>query len=89
MGMQGAGNVVTIPANARNKAAALVFVHWLTSAETQTAFNQAFGSAPQHPEAKSDAALISSGQRAFSTTRIVRPFGDDIRAQFLEQVTLN
>lgn len=89
MGMQGAGNVVTIPANAQHKAAALVFVNWLTSAETQTGLNQFFGSAPQHPDANSDAALLSPEQRALSTMRIVRPFGDDIRAQFLEQVTLN
>lgn len=88
-GMPAGGNMVTVPANAKHKAAALVFISWLTSAETQTRFNQHFGSAPQHPDANSDAALLSPEDRAKSLIRIPKPLLDDVRAQFIEKVTLN
>lgn len=88
-GMPSGGNMVVIPANAKNKAAALVFVHWLTSARTQTVFNQKFGAAPQHPDASSEAALVPMADRAKATNRIGKPLSDDVRAQFIEKVTLN
>ncbi len=88
-GMPAGGNLVTIPANAKHKAAALVFISWLTSPETQTAFNQRFGSAPQHPDADSSQALISSDDRQKAIIRIPNPLLGDVRAQFIEQVTLN
>lgn len=88
-GMPGGGNVVGIPANAKNKAAALVFTHWLTSAETQAQFNATFGIAPQHPEADATAALVTMDQRARSTDWAPLPFGDAVKNGFIENVALN
>lgn len=42
MGMNGGGNAVAIPLNAPHPAAVVVFVNWLTSAETQSMFNKDF-----------------------------------------------
>ena len=66
-GMNGGKNLVSIPANAENPAAAMVFIDWLTSADTQSALNETFGSAPQHPDASDAFALIDNSQRANST----------------------
>lgn len=88
-GMPGGGNVVGIPANAPHKAAALVFIHWLASAETQASFNAIFGIAPQHPDASADAALVTMEQRGFSTDWAPPPFGDDVKNGFIDNVALN
>ncbi len=88
-GMPGGGNVVGIPTNASHPAAALVFIDWLTSAETQAEFNVLFGIAPQHPDASADAALVPMEQRAYSTDWAPPPFGDDIKNGFVENVALN
>lgn len=87
-GMPGGGNVVGIPANAKHKAAALVFIHWLTSAKTQTKFTQEFGSVAQNADADSSASLIPPGDRKASFTWATRPLGDDIKNQFIKNVTL-
>ncbi|MDA7430638.1 extracellular solute-binding protein [Primorskyibacter aestuariivivens] len=66
-GMNGGGNVVAIPKNAPHPAAALVFISWLTSAETQTELNKTFGSAPSNSNSDDSFALISNAERANST----------------------
>lgn len=66
-GMNGGGNVVAIPTNATNPAAALVLAHWLSSAATQTLFNQTFGTAPANAGADSAGALIPAEDRANRT----------------------
>jgi putative spermidine/putrescine transport system substrate-binding protein len=88
-GFPGGGNVVGIPANAKHKAAALVFINWLTSAKTQTEFAKTFGIAPQHPEADSSVGLIPAADRKFSTVWAAKPFGDDIKKAFTGQVLQN
>ncbi|MET3614070.1 putative spermidine/putrescine transport system substrate-binding protein [Rhizobium aquaticum] len=88
-GMPGGGNVVAIPANARHKAAALVFINWLTSGKTQTQFAKVFGIAPQNPDADSSVGLIPAADRKFSTVWAAKPFGDDIKKTFVGKVTLN
>lgn len=88
-GMPSGGNLVVIPANAKHKAAALVLVHWLTSARTQTTFSEHFGAVPQNLDASSDAALVSKEERAKATNRIAKPLSDDVRAAFIDKVTLN
>lgn len=87
-GLPGGGNVVSVPANAKHKAAALVLVNWLTSGKTQTAFSREFGSAPQNPDADSSAALLPQADRAKSLTWAAKPLGDDLNKQFVENVTL-
>ncbi len=88
-GMPGGGNVVAIPANSKHKAAALVFINWLTSGKTQTQFAKSYGIAPQNPDADSSAGLIPAAQRKFSTLWVAKPFGDDIKKTFVSKVTLN
>ncbi|MCF1450686.1 extracellular solute-binding protein [Agrobacterium vitis] len=87
-GMPGGGNVVGIPANAKHKAAALLFIHWLTSAKTQTKFTQDFGVTVQNADADSTASLIPQGERKTSLTWASKPLGDDIKNQFIQNVTL-
>lgn len=88
-GFAGGGNVVGIPANAKHKAAALVFIHWLTSAKIQTEFAKTFGIAPQHPDADSSVGLIPAADRTFSTVLVAKPFGNDIKKTFISQVLQN
>ncbi len=88
MGMNGGGNGVAIPKNAPNKAAALLFVDWLTSAETQTAFNREFGTAPMHDKADDSFALVPASQRAYRTPWAPNPFEKDVKEYFIENVIL-
>lgn len=87
--MPGGGNVVGIPANAPQKAAALVFIDWLTNADTQTNLNKVFGIAPQNPDASAEFALVTAEERANSANWAAKNLGDAIIAQFIEKVTLN
>ncbi|EFO28727.1 extracellular solute-binding protein [Roseibium sp. TrichSKD4] len=88
MGMSGGGNGVAIPLNAPNAAAALVFVNWLTSAETQTALNVSFGTAPTHADADGSKALVPAEQRVYQTGWASKPFYSDMLAHFVEEVVL-
>lgn len=88
MGMNGGGNGVAIPQNAPNPAAAAVFVNWLTSAETQTMFNQTFGTAPMHADADDSAALVSNAQRENRTPWGSKPVIDDVVKAFIDNVIL-
>jgi putative spermidine/putrescine transport system substrate-binding protein len=87
-GMNGGGNYNIIPANAPHPAAALVFLNWVSSAETQTAFNQVFGAAPMHPEADDSKALVPNEMRQYSTIWPGNPFNTEIRQAFVENVVL-
>ena len=87
--MPGGGNVVGIPANAKHKAAALVFINWLTSADVQTRFNKTFGIAPQNPNASSEFALVPAEMRANGNDWASKELNDAIIAQFIDKVTLN
>ena len=87
-GMNGGGNYNIVPANAPHPAAALVFMNWVSSAETQTAFNQVFGAAPMHPEADDSKALVPNEMRQYSTIWPGNPFNTEIRQAFVENVVL-
>jgi putative spermidine/putrescine transport system substrate-binding protein len=87
-GMNGGGNFNIIPANAPHPAAALVFLNWVSSAETQTAFNQVFGAAPMHPEADDSKSLVPNEMRKYSTIWPGNPFNTEIRQAFVENVVL-
>ena len=88
-GMNGGGNVVTIPANAPNPAAALLFVSWLTSAETQTQLNVEFGAAPSNTKADDTYALIPNVQRGNSTSWGAPLPSDDVVPALIENVFQN
>ncbi len=87
-GMNGGGNAVTIPANAPNKAAAMLFIHWLTSPETQSELNVQFGSSPQHPEASDEFALVPNAQREFRTVWMDQPYGELINQTFIDRIMM-
>jgi putative spermidine/putrescine transport system substrate-binding protein len=88
MGMFGGGNSVSIPANAENPNAALVFINWLTSPEIQTRFNVEFGTAPMHAEADDSKALVSMEMRARQTIWPVQPFRAAVETAFIDNVIL-
>lgn len=88
MGMFGGGNSISIPANAPNPNAALVFIDWLTSPEIQTTFNVQFGTAPMHAEADDSAALVSMEMRARQTIWPVQPFRGAVETAFIDNVIL-
>ncbi len=88
MGMYGGGNGIVVPKNAPNLNAALFFANWLLSAETQTAFNTEFGTAPLHKLADDSNALIPNSQRAFRTNWAAQPFRGVVEEQFVENVIL-
>ena len=87
-GMNGGGNLNVVPKNAPHPAAALVFVNWVSSAETQTTFNKVFGAAPMHPNADDSFALVPNAQRANSRNWPANPFGSEITKAFIENVAL-
>lgn len=86
MGMNGGGNGVAIPKNAPNPAAAAVFINWLTSAETQTMFNQQFGTAPMNAEADDSQALVPAEQRQYRQPWGAQPFRGAVETAFIENV---
>jgi putative spermidine/putrescine transport system substrate-binding protein len=87
-GMPGGGNVVGVPANAKHKAAALLFVDWLTSAETQNLLAEEMGSSPVNSDATGVAGGVPAAQRAYSIDWFPTKETDAMRAQFLETVVL-
>ncbi|MCV3300526.1 extracellular solute-binding protein [Pantoea ananatis] len=87
-GMPGGGNMVAIPKNAPHKAAALLFIHWLTLPTTQRLFQQVYGITPQNKEVNRDAGLINSKERVHGTQFMPKPLGDEVRTEFSNQVLL-
>ena len=87
-GMSGGGNFVTIPANTKNKAASLVFVNWLMSADTQSKLNEVFGVAPQHPDADASAALIPQEMRQFASEPFSSAYSTENSRQFTRNVMM-
>lgn len=88
MGMNGGGNGVAIPLNAEHPAAAAVFIDWLTSADTQSALNRDFGTAPMNAAADDSNALVSNDQRDRLRVWQAKPFADDLTAAFIDNVIL-
>lgn len=87
-GMPGGGNVVGIAANAKHKAASLLFIDWLTSAETQGQLAKQMGSAPVNSDTPVPEGGLTPEQRANGTEWLPVKSGDAIKAQFLEKVVL-
>ena len=88
-GMPGGGNLAGSPSNAPHPAAALLFMNWLTSAETQTALNQTYGSAPQNAGASSAFGLVSAEDRKHATSPVPTAIGDALRRLFIDRVVLD
>lgn len=88
MGMNGGGNSAAVPQNAPHSAAAMVFIDWLTSAETQTGFNVRFGAAPMHADADDSHALVPASQRVNRVGEAAQPFKGEMEEYFIENVVL-
>jgi putative spermidine/putrescine transport system substrate-binding protein len=63
MGLPGGGDTLGIPANAPNKAAALLFISYLTEAETQKKMNAVLGSYLARTDIGGESALLPEEQR--------------------------
>ena len=63
MGLPGGGDTLGIPANAPNKAAALLFISYLTEAETQKKLNAVLGSYLARTDVAGESALLPEDQR--------------------------
>jgi len=85
-GMNGGVNLVMVPANAPNPAAALVFIDWLTSAETQAELNAVFGSSPTNPEADDSNSLVPAAQRENQREWASQPYKDEFVQTFVDRI---
>jgi putative spermidine/putrescine transport system substrate-binding protein len=63
MGLPGGGDSVGIPKNAPHKAAAMLFIDFLTSAEMQAEMNKVIGSYPARTDVAIENALLPEEQR--------------------------
>ena len=63
MGLPGGGDTLGIPANAPNKAAALLFISYLTEAEAQKKMNAVLGSYLARTDVAGESALLPEEQR--------------------------
>jgi putative spermidine/putrescine transport system substrate-binding protein len=63
MGLPGGGDSVGIPKNAPHKAAALLFIDFLTSPEMQLEMNRMIGSYPARTDVATENALLPEDQR--------------------------
>jgi putative spermidine/putrescine transport system substrate-binding protein len=63
LGLPGGGDTLGIPTNAPNKAGALLFINYLTEADTQKKLNASLGSYVARTDFKGDAALIPEEER--------------------------
>lgn len=63
MGLPGGGDTLGIPVNAPNKAAALLFISYLTEAETQKEMNATLGSYLARTDIAGESALLPEEQR--------------------------
>ena len=75
-----------ISRHAQHPAAAMLFINWLTSAETQTAFNSLFGTAPMNANADDSSALVPNEQRAYRKAWGANPFRGRLEETFIENV---
>jgi putative spermidine/putrescine transport system substrate-binding protein len=89
-GMPGGGNVAGVAANAPHKAAAMVFISWLTSAQTQIALANEMGTAPVNADAVGQGnSTITAEQRGYAVEWFpAATLGNPIKAEYLEKVVL-
>ena len=89
-GMPGGGNVVGVPTNAAHKAAALVFISWLTSAKAQIMLANEMGTAPVNADAVGQGnSTVTAEERSYSVEWFpASTLGNPIKAEYLEKVVL-
>jgi putative spermidine/putrescine transport system substrate-binding protein len=67
-GLSGGGDSAGVVKNAPNKAAAILFLEWLTSPDIQTLMNKTVGSIPSRTDITSIPSILSEADRAQNST---------------------
>jgi putative spermidine/putrescine transport system substrate-binding protein len=88
-GMNGGGNIVAIPANSGHKAAAMVFISWLTSAKVQSDFSKLYGASPTNTKADFSQGLIPADQRQYTRSWTQPLPRDEVLGGFAKNVVEN
>jgi len=87
MGLPGGGDTLGIPVNAPNKAAALLFINYLTEAETQKKMNATIGSYLARTDIGGESALIPEEQRQKNAVSwLPGPYKKHYIEQFVSEV---
>jgi putative spermidine/putrescine transport system substrate-binding protein len=87
MGMPGGGDTLGIPANAPHKAGALLFIAYLTEAETQKKMNATIGSYLARTDIGGQSALLPEDQRQkYGVTWLPGPYKKHYIEQFVSEV---
>lgn len=87
MGLPGGGDTLGIPTNAPNKAAALLFINYLTEAETQKKMNATIGSYLARTDVGGESALIPEEQRQKNAVSwLPGPYKKHYIEQFVSEV---
>ncbi len=88
-GLPGGGDTAGVVKNAPNKAAAILFLEWLTSPDIQTLMNQSVGSIPSRTDLTSIPSIISESDRAQNAVAwIPAPYKTLLQQDFTKNVLL-
>ena len=86
MGMSGGSHSIGVSRNAKNKAAALLLMEWLTSSDVEAQFNSQFGTVPMNTKADDSASLLSNEQRKNQVPWATSPFRENMENYFIKNV---
>ncbi len=87
MGLPGGGDTMGVAANAPHKAAALVFINYLTEAEVQKQMNAMIGSYLARTDVAGESALIPEEQRqAYGQAWVPAPYKQLFSQEFVAKV---
>jgi putative spermidine/putrescine transport system substrate-binding protein len=87
-GLPGGGDTAGVLKNAGNKAAAILFLDFLTSKEIQALMNQTLGSIPARTDLAEVPSPVSETDRANSTDWLPAPYKEHLNLGFTEKVLL-
>jgi putative spermidine/putrescine transport system substrate-binding protein len=88
-GLPGGGDTAGVVKNAPHKAAALLFLDFLTSVDAQTLMNQTVGSIPARTDMASVSTILSEGDRANNATAwLPAPYKTALSQDYTENVLL-
>jgi putative spermidine/putrescine transport system substrate-binding protein len=87
-GLAGGGDTAGIPKNAPHKAAALLFLDFLTSKDTQELMNKTVGSTPARTDISDLPTVLPEDQRKNGTTWVPAAYKLLIKEDFTKNVLL-
>jgi putative spermidine/putrescine transport system substrate-binding protein len=89
LGLPGGGDTVGLLKNAPHKAAGILFIAFLTEADTQRMLNELAGSTPARMDVRVQQELVSEQERQQNGTAwIPGPYKDKFKADFVENVIM-